>query len=353
MRSIPIALVALALSLLPPPPVEAAPLSSVKNETQQFKDALAALKKDDRVKAYLGFRELWKAAPSFDVAVLLGQTELLIEKYRDAAEHLALAVRDMPATEPQKSQDAIRAALDQAKRRVATLQINVDQPGAEILLDGRTVGKSPLEVDTFVEPGVHTIVVKHPTSGRGEMRVDVRANEERPVTFALLQPTEYPPTVPTKADPANAPPASAITINPPPAIERRDGVEARTIVLIAGGAVTLLAGGTATYFGLKARSAGKDAEDFGLQIDERFGKTGCSSANSAASSLCAKVVDKNDQRFDFARIANISFAVAGVAAVATGLTYLLWPRSRTPTSAFVVVPIVGPHAGVLSLQGDF
>jgi hypothetical protein len=164
-------------------------------------------------------------------------------------------------------------------------------------------------------------------------------------------PVETPPA-PELKTPADLDKPSKIATNSPPPLETKSRIEGKTIALVAVGAVTLIAVGTATYFGLKERSARNDADSLAAQVEEKYGKYGCVNVG-AASSLCANLADKSNDKRDAGRIANASFAVAGVAAAATVLTYALWPRSKTPTSAFVMVPIVSPSAGGLSFQGDF
>jgi hypothetical protein len=146
---------------------------------------------------------------------------------------------------------------------------------------------------------------------------------------------------------------SKIETNSPPAVEPHHGIEGRTIALIAGGAVTLIAAGSATYFGLKARSAKNDTEALVAQGHQEFGLHACVQSGGATAELCNRIAKKNNDRLDAARAANISFAITGVAAVGTGVTYLLWPRVKTPTSAFVIIPAISPSASGLGIQGDF
>ncbi|MGC4068863.1 MAG: hypothetical protein QM784_30310 [Polyangiaceae bacterium] len=130
-------------------------------------------------------------------------------------------------------------------------------------------------------------------------------------------------------------------------------MEAKTIVLIVGGAVTVAAAGMGTYFGLKARAAREDADDLVAQAHKEFGMNACAPSGGASDEFCNRISDKNHDRRDAARIANISFAVSGVAAVATGVTYLLWPRAKSSSSTALLVPIVAPHVGGISFQGGF
>lgn len=354
MRNLKSAFFTALLSVLAVSPlVFAAPLSSARNDSQEFKDAVHALKMDDRAKAYRLFTELWAKAPSFDIAVLLGQTELFLEKYRDSAEHLSLAVRDFPPTEPPKKLEGIKVALEKARAKVGALKVTVEAVGTEVTIDGKSIGQTPFDIETYVEPGSHVVKAAHPTFGTAEQTIISKAGEQTAVDLTLAKATsaDQPGKLPYDSTALDDPRSTKVT--EPPKVEPRSGIETKTIVLVGGSALTLLAVGTGTYFGISSRSARKDAEGLASQIEEKYGDNGCATADGAASSLCSSIVAKGNDKHDAGRIANISFAVAGVAAVATGLTYLLWPRSKTPTSAFVMVPIATPNSGGLSLQGDF
>lgn len=343
--------------------VLAAPLSSARNESKEFKAALHALKVDDRATAYRLFTQLWLTSPSFDVAVLLGQTEMLMEKYRDAAEHFSLAVRDMPSSEPAKAQEGVRTAFAKAKAKVGALKITVDESDAEVTIDAKLISKSSLELDAYVEPGTHVVRALHATLGAVEQTCEIKAGEQQSVDLKLSKPTSnaqstQPAQLPFTSAHLDQPAPVKATEPPkpppePPAREHGRGPEARTIILISGVAITVLAAGTATYFGLKSHSLGTDAGSMGKQVESSYGKNGCATPMGATSSLCSDFRAKRNDQHDTGRAANISFAVAGVAAVATGLTYVLWPRSKTPTSAFVVAPVAAPNAGGLMLQGNF
>lgn len=89
-------------------------------------------------------------------------------------------------------------------RRAARLILDVRPEGAEILLDGESLGHAPLP-PVEVESGTHEIVVQHPTHERGRRVVQVRSGEERTITVALLAaalaPGETVRMVETKPDP--------------------------------------------------------------------------------------------------------------------------------------------------------
>jgi hypothetical protein len=278
--------------------------------------------------------------------------------YRDAAEHLTFAIQNTPAGKARDAVPVLTQDLIEAKRHVTALNITVDQPDAEVTVDGKLVGRSPLDTDVFVDPGKHTVKATHATLGSADSTVDAKMAQQSTIALQLALP---PPASTAEASPPplkytpsdlDKPSSAPAPANPPPTVEPKHGIEDRTIVLIAGGAVTLLAAGTGTYLGFKSRAASSDIDSLVTQAKAKYGDYGCANAG-AGSSLCTSLAEKNNDKRDAARLANFSFAVAGVAAVATVVTYALWPKPKTPSSAFVLVPTVSPSTGGLSLQGDF
>lgn len=70
-------------------------------------------------------------------------------------------------------------------RKKARLKLDVQPAGAEIRVDGETVGYAPAPA-LELEPGKHEILVVHPTHETGQRSVDLRAGEERELKVVLL-----------------------------------------------------------------------------------------------------------------------------------------------------------------------
>jgi hypothetical protein len=339
------------------PCLAAPPVSAAK--TAEFHEAYAAFNGNDFARAYKILKALVTQTPAYDAYGLLGQAEVSLGLYRDAAEHLTFAIQNTPAGKARDAVPVLTQDLIEAKRHITALRVTVDQNDADIAIDGKVVGRSPIDVDVFVDPGKHTIKATHATLGSAESTVDAKMAQLATIDLQLALPpppstvdTSPPPLKYTPAD-LDKPSKTPAPVNSPPPVETNHGMETRTIVLIAGGAVTLVAAGTATYFGFKSRSARSDTEALVAQGHEQFGMNACAQSGTANTDLCNRIAMKNNERLDAARAANISFAVTGIAAVATGLTYLLWPRSKESETTLVMVPSAAPGAGALILQGTF
>jgi hypothetical protein len=334
-------------------------------KSPEFREAQAALEAQDVPKAYGLLLSLWEKNPTYDVAAVLGQVEIYQGKYLDAAGHLAFSVKNTPADQGEALQRTL-AEFSKAKEHVTTLRVAVDVAetksavdGAEIFVNGKSIGTSPLSTEVFVEPGHIDLIAKHPTQGQGEAHFEAAAAEERSVQLTLrpiVSPTGAPPKPPyasdALADPSGKLPAPT---EPPTRSDSGAAISGKTVVLVVGGVVTLIAGGTATYFGLKAKSAQDDASNLSRQAEAEFGARRCSSADAQGADICTSIRKKLDDHDSKARVFNVMLPVAGVAAVATGVLYLLWPNQSIHTAQkhLTLVPVATQQSGGFMLSGSF
>lgn len=239
---------------------------------------------------------VWKRAPSPEVAVTLARAELELGLVRDAAEHFAYALHNLPPNDGTRRFFA-QTGLDRAKQFIVTLHVHA-RAGAEIFVDGDRVGTAPLGREVFVEDGPHTVEARlagfsAPTESFNAVtgtvwRIDVQldANPPAPIVLAPIK-TAAPP--------------------PPPA---RSGVP--TIVLGAISAATL---GTGVAFTVALASGSGDSTK--MQRDAAI------------------------------------FMSAGLMAAGAAFTYALWPSSAKVSSTAVhAAPLVTLGGAGLSIGGS-
>jgi tetratricopeptide (TPR) repeat protein len=325
------------------------------SKTKEYHEAFAAFESDHLDKAYKILVPLVEKIPAFDAIGLLGQTELALGKYREAAEHLSLAIRNTPQDKAAEALPIFKQDLETAKARVVTLRIVVDKPDAEITIDNKVINKSPVDYEIYVEPGSRTILATHPTDGSAKSVIDVAAGESRVINLTIGKADDNKAIAPLKYKPSDLDKPSKFEVNQPPVNERHSGIETKTIVLIAGGAVTLAAGVTATVFGLKARSAEDDADSLAKKAANEYGDHRCSSPAAQGSALCADIRSKLDDHDSAARVFNIMLPIAGIAAVTTGILYAVLPSKSTRESSSKIsfVPFANEQSRGLIIQGSF
>lgn len=322
-----------------------------------YERGMQALRAQNWAAAALLFEELWQQERTYDVALLLGQAELNTGKYRNAAEHLEFGIRTAPVREDPNRTARSRNMLRLALKEVGSLEIRVDQPGAEVRIDRVLIGTAPLPSETFVEPGARIVEANLPGHDTARQTVQAAPGQKAVVELHLVASDSSPPApVPALGVPPR--PSAPEPSEPQPSSAERDPrpgrFPARTAVLVGGIAATAIAAGVGIAFTAKGSSAGNDAER-GLQsATSQFGSAPCSTPVGEASSECQNVESALDREQSSYRVANVAFILAGVAGISTALTFALWPaRNDEPPRSVRVSPFLGPKTGGASLTFGF
>jgi hypothetical protein len=123
---------------------------------RHYQEGNAAMKLHQWPRARDAYLAAWKQRPHWQVAGSLGEVELELGSYRDAAAHLSLFLRearDVPVEEMQR----VRGWLSRAQARVARVTIAAAPPGADLSIDGFAVGRAPFRDEVYLEPGRHVV----------------------------------------------------------------------------------------------------------------------------------------------------------------------------------------------------
>ena len=180
-----------------------APAPSAKAE-DLFHEALRLVAQQQWPEAEQKFLAAWALNPSYDVAANLGQTEYRLGKHRDAAEHLAYAIRNWPLVGKREPRERAEKRLVEVRTLVASLKVHVNVAGATVLVDGTPVGRSPLDAEVFVDAGTHTVEAKLDGYADARAQVTVEKGATAAPALALERPAPAPP--PTGTGSAAPPP---------------------------------------------------------------------------------------------------------------------------------------------------
>jgi tetratricopeptide (TPR) repeat protein len=159
--SIQLALTMAALALGPEPasaqtkgPASASSAESVAKADALFREGNSDVKQQKWTEAEAKFASAFSLNPSFDLAANLGHTQYRLGKYREAATHLSFALRSWPISDKNRERrEMVVKRLAEVRAQVATVTIHVSVPGAVVLVDGKEIGRAPLDVEVFVDPG--------------------------------------------------------------------------------------------------------------------------------------------------------------------------------------------------------
>lgn len=135
-------------------PTESSALDEQAREL--FRSGVKAAEKSQWARAHAAFLAAWSLKEHYQIAGNLGTSEAMLGKWREAATHLAYYLREAPKEKVAERRSA-QKLLEQARAKVGALAVRVEPAGAEILIDGKSVGRAPLAGEVFVEPGVRVL----------------------------------------------------------------------------------------------------------------------------------------------------------------------------------------------------
>ena len=265
----------------------------------------ALLKGGDVKGAYLEYRASWDLKQSYDIAANLGNLELEQGLPRDAAEHLAFALRTVAVGVPEDRVAAIRGLLNKARRLVGAATVKVNVAGAEILVDGVAVGRSPLSTEIFVDPGKRTIEARLSPYAPAKKVFDFPRAATIPIELVLTAPTAS-----ASASASTAPPIATATAPATP----------KSMIPVGVGVAAAAAGLGLGIVGV-VLSSSKASEVDRLQIELKSLDHGKHDACSAAAppAQCADLGDAFIAKGSFRNLAIAGFATAGVASIDGGV----------------------------------
>jgi hypothetical protein len=295
----------------PPQVIDANVLAQQRQIFDQANKLYDAQKYPEAEAAYL---EAWKLKRSFDVAGNLGNLEADMKKWRPAAEYLAYALREFPAGGKPDVRDKLLKRLAEVEKEVGKLLISVNRTGAEVFVDGTSVGLAPIANVVYVDPGAH--VVEARLEGYPPAQAKVDAAKEATVDVAVhLEPKG-----------AN-----------------------KTIIIAGGAAAGALAIIGAALTGVWA-SKGSSASKLAAMVPHN---APCPPDGTGATGTCADLKSALGSKATFGSAAVGMWVAASAVGVGT-LVYGLAAGARGPrTSGLVVAPGAWAHGGGVLLSGSY
>ena len=323
---------------------------------EAYELGVEAFEKADYPTAYEAYKAAWKAENSYRNAAGLGQVELHLGRYRDAAEHLDFSLRHLPDTAI-RSRRALEAGFNSALKHVALLRFDLVPETARLSINGMAVHYSKYATGVFVKPGLQTLSVaadgyqvdsqKIRTLGGSDRRVEVRLKPEAGAVVA-------------------ATPEPAAT-EPKPAASKSIAVDSspdtlRTAALVSGAGLALVGLGAGIALKIRSASAGSDNDDTRALISGAGGLCGVTAPHPDCERLATHAADEDD----FGSWGTLALIGGSVFAGATVAGIFFWPTSdaraaevqaaeakATGLDSVRVLPVVSHHETGLWLNGKF
>ncbi len=285
---------------------------SVARAEQLFHEGTRAFESAEYAEAYKALHAAWELAPSYRTAAGLGQVELQIEQFRDAAFHLSFCLRHYPPDGDPGIRAHVEDGLEQARTHVAGLRVRVSVEEATVSVDGVAYGKSPLDGLLFVDPGSHTVAASREGYRTVEEVVETPLRATRDVSLTLV--SDQSPALPAISTVGGA--ASTSNTADHPVAAPASGLSATAWVLIVGGSLTAAALATAVVFDVKGSSASDDLKAAQASVSSH----GCGMPAGEDIVACARVHDLAASRNTDNQIAILGAIATGALAAATAGT---------------------------------
>lgn len=271
--------------------------------------------------AEAAYQSAWNLRKSFDLAGNLGDVEMQLGQYRDAAEHLSYAYDEFPTGGKPEVREALGKRIEEARQQVGVLTLKTNVVGARLYVDNKLVGQAPLEKDVFVDLGQRVIEARLDGHEDVLRTIDVTKGSKQALDLQLV------PRGVAQTSPGNS---------------------KRTVIIAVGAG--LAAAGIGTGIGLWAAGAGKTDDAEPLRTGLNPGDCPGTTADVIAKCSSLKTTLKSH---DSLVNAGTGVFIAGAAIGGLTVVYLLTSKKKSTSVGFEAAPIVAPTLAGVSITGRF
>jgi tetratricopeptide (TPR) repeat protein len=185
---------------------------------QHYDAGAAAFEAGDYAAALVDLDQSYRLFPSLRTLYSLGLCQHALGNSGPALRSLEQYLREAGAEAPADLRARAEELVAQLRAGMGRLEVQVNVEGAEVLVDGEVVGRSPLAAPYDVGPGWHLVEARHESWDGRPQRIEVAAGGSATVTLALA-PLPEPPAPPPVPDPEPEPAESA---GPPPGVSEQE-----------------------------------------------------------------------------------------------------------------------------------
>lgn len=289
--------------------------------------------------AEMMYRAAFELRQTFEIAGNLGDVEMIQGKPREAAEHLSMALREFPPSGKPAQKEALKKRHREATALIGTVKLTVSAPGAEILLDGKVLGKSPIEHEFYVDRGDHEIEARLAGHEPAKEKLTATAGSTHEVGLTLK-----------KVEPPKPPPKPVVPVEP-----ASDSSKKNLIIIIGGAMVSVAAIATGAGLTVAANSKVDDARALRSSMHARPAPL-CNAylpSDNQTASECIALREMLSDADSYSNTAVVTYIIGGLAAAGT-VAYAFWPAPKNPKSTVVrPVPVVTGREGGLWIMGTF
>lgn len=155
-----------------------------------FREGNALLKESVFIQAAAKYREALRTWDHPAIHYNLVLALFYLDQPLEVREHLIAALRYGPEPLEADKFEQAKAYKTLVERQLARVQLRCDEPGAEVVMDGRTLFTAPGAWEDYVRPGPHTIVAKKPEYLTQELSRTLGAGETSGFDLRLYKASE-------------------------------------------------------------------------------------------------------------------------------------------------------------------
>jgi hypothetical protein len=177
-----------------------------------LQEGLTFNRKGQHAQALAKFEAAYAAYPSPKLWFNIGQVQVALDHPLEAVQAFEKFLALVPDARSEDRKDA-RSALAELGKKLGRLQIRCETTGAEVVLDGKSVGRVPLPEPLWAMPGSHRVTISHEGSVPATETVEISAGIAALVVIRLapVSPVAA-PSAPSAAKPGSVAPVVEMAI---------------------------------------------------------------------------------------------------------------------------------------------
>jgi hypothetical protein len=150
-----------------------------------YERGLALADERSYAEALVEFEKAYDQSPHYAVLYNIGLCLVALGRPLDAVETFSRYLREGGAEVPEERRTQIQARIAELEARFAELTITADRGGTLVTVDGREIGRTPLERPVRVPAGVHEISATLDGVPVVRRRIELAETERRTIEFAF------------------------------------------------------------------------------------------------------------------------------------------------------------------------
>lgn len=166
-----------------PTPARADDAAALQPAQEAYRHALELFDRGQHAAALDEFQRAYSLAPSFRILYNVALCEAALGDVRAALDAFVGYLRDGGEQIPAARREQVQAELAKLEKQLVSLDIELQQAGAELRVDGALLGRGPLSQKLRLNPGRHNVEVRSPDGTLRTQSVTLGSGETRALTF--------------------------------------------------------------------------------------------------------------------------------------------------------------------------